>query len=193
MKKNIRKMVVSAMLSAIAVILMHLEFPLSFLPPYLKFDLGELPALIGSFALGPWWGVLICLAKNLLCVYKTATAGVGELANFLVGASFVLTAGLIYQKHKTKKSAIIAALLGTVAMTIVSFPINYFITYPFYMKAMLPYEAIVGMYSAICPFADNLIKGLLIFNLPFTFAKGIIISIITILVYKKLSPILKGR
>ncbi len=193
MRKSVRKMAVASMLSAIAVILMHLEFPLSFLPPYLKFDLGELPALIGAFSLGPWWGVLVCLAKNLICVYKTATAGVGELANFLVGASFVLTAGLIYQKHKTKKAAIVASLIGTIVMTLVSFPINYFITYPFYMKAMLPYEVIVGMYSKICPFADNLVKGLLTFNLPFTFAKGIIISLITLLTYKKLSPILKGR
>ena len=191
--KNVRKMVVCAMLSAIAVILMYLDFPLPFLPSYLEFDFGELPALIGAFALGPWWGVLICLAKNLLCLFKTATAGVGELANFLVGASLVLTAGLIYKRNKTKKSAIMASLIASVLMAAISFPINYFITYPFYMKAMLPYEQIVAMYSAICPFADNLVKGLLIFNVPFTFAKGIIISLITIAIYKKLSPILKGR
>ena len=195
MKKGIsaRKITVCAVLSAISVILMFLSIPLPFLPPYLKLDFGDLPALIGAFSMGPVWGVVICLIKNLLSLFNTATAGVGELANFINGSAFVFAAGIIYKKRKTKKGAVIGAIAGTVAMCVAGFFVNLYITYPFYEKAMMPMEVIVGMYSAILPWADTLIKGLLVFNLPFSFARGILLSIITMLVYKRLSPIIKGR
>lgn len=193
-KKSVRNWCVCAILAAMAAMLMFFfEFPLPFLPPYLKFDFGELPALIGSFALGPVWGVAICFIKNLICLFKTSTAGVGEAANFIIGALFVFTAGVIYKKHKTKKGAAAASLAAAIVMSAASIAVNYFITYPFYAKAMLPYEAIVGMYSAICPAADSVIKGILIFNTPFTFAKGIIMSVITMAIYKRISPVIKGN
>ncbi len=190
---NVRKITVAAILSAIAVILMFLKVPLPFLPPYLTLDFGDLPALIGAFSLGPIWGVLICLVKNLICTINTTTAGVGELANFINGAAFVFTAGLIYSKNKTKTGAVIGSLVAIVVMCVVGFFVNLYITYPFYEKAMMPMEVIVGMYSAIIPWADTLIKGLLIFNLPFSFARGILLSLITMATYKKLSPIIKGK
>lgn len=194
MKSNLRKWIVCAMFSAIAVVLMFFfEFALPFLPPYLKVDFGELPALIAAFVLGPWWGVLVCLMKNLICLTTTATGGVGELANFIIGAVFVFFAGFIYKKNKRKQTAVMGCLIGTVIASIISFFVNYFITYPFYSAVMMPYEVIIGMYSAICPYANTLIKGLLIFNLPLTFVKDIIISIVTILVYKKISPVIKGK
>ena len=194
MKKNLRKWIVCAMFSAIAVILMFFfEFALPFLPPYLKVDFGELPALIAAFVLGPWWGVLVCFMKNLICLTTTGTGGVGELANFIIGAVFVFFAGFIYKKNKTKKTAIIGCIIGTAIASIISFFVNYFITYPFYSAVMMPYDVIVGMYSAICPWANTLVKGLLIFNLPLTFVKDIIISLVTILVYKKISPVIKGK
>ena len=182
-----RKITVCAVLSAIAAILMFLKLPLPFLPPYLTLDFGDLPALIGSFSLGPVWGAVICLIKNLICLTVTKTAGVGELANFINGAAFVFTAGLVYRFIKTKKGAVLGSLLGTLAMCAVGFLINIFITYPFYEKAMMPMEVIVGMYSKILPWADTLVKGLLVFNLPFTFARGILLSVITMLVYKRLN------
>ncbi len=194
MKSNLRKWIACAMFSAIAVILMFFfEFALPFLPPYLKVDFGELPALIAAFVLGPWWGVLVCLIKNLVCLTTTGTAGVGELANFIIGALFVFPAGYIYSKKKTKGIAVLGCFAGIILSTVISFFVNYFITYPFYAKVMIPYDVIVGMYSAICPWANTLIKGLLVFNLPLTFVKGIIISAVTILVYKKISPVIKGK
>lgn len=192
--KKTRNWCVCAILAAMSAILMFFfEFPLPFLPPYLKFDFGELPALIGAFALGPFWGVVICLIKNLICLFKTATGGAGEFANFLIGALFVATAGGIYKKNKTKIGAVIASLCATCVMSAASIAVNYFITYPVYAKVLLPYEAIVGMYSAICPWANSLIKGLLVFNTPFTFMKGIVISAITMGIYIKISPVIKGK
>ncbi len=195
MKKGIsvRKITVCAVLSALSAILMFLSIPLPFLPPYLKLDFGDLPALIGAFSMGPVWGVVICLIKNILSLLNTATAGVGELANFINGAAFVFFAGLVYEKRKSKKGALIGALLGTVMMCAVGFFVNLYITYPFYEKAMMPMEVIVRMYEKILPWADTLIKGLLVFNLPFSFARGILLSFITMLIYKRISPIIKGR
>ena len=182
------------MFSAIAVILMFFfEFALPFLPPYLKVDFGELPALIAAFTLGPWWGVLVCLLKNLVCLTTSATAGVGELANFIIGAVFVFVAGFIYKRNKKKSTAVVGCIAGTVLASIISFFVNLYITYPFYSAVMMPYDVIVGMYSAICPWADTLVKGLLVFNLPLTFVKDLIISAVTIVVYKKISPVIKGN
>lgn len=102
---NVRYMTVTAMLSAVAFALMFFEFSIPFLvPSFIQMDLSELPALIGAFAMGPWYGVIICLIKNLIHLLITTTGGVGELSNFILGAAFVLPAGLIYQRKKTKKT-----------------------------------------------------------------------------------------
>ena len=194
MKSNLRKWIACAMFSAIAVILMFFfEFALPLLPPYLKVDFGELPALISTFTLGPWWGVLVCLLKNLVCLTTSATGGVGELANFIIGAVFVFVAGFIYKRNKKKSTAVAGCITGTVLASIISFFVNFYITYPFYSAVMMPYDVIVGMYSAICPWADTLVKGLIVFNLPLTFVKDLIISAVTIVVYKKISPVIKGK
>ena len=189
---NVRAMTVTAMLSAIAFILMFLDFSVPFMPNFIKMDLSELPALIAAFSLGPVSGVMVCLIKNILHLTITTTAGVGELSNFILGAAFVLPAGLLYKFKKTKKMAIISALLGALCMGIVSFPSNYFIVYPVYYNFM-PKETIVAAYQAILPSVDNIAKCLLVFNVPFTFVKGLFSVIITLLIYKPLSPILKGN
>lgn len=186
-----RKITITGMLSAIAFILMYLDFSVPLMPSFIKMDLSELPALIGSFALGPVSGVIICLIKNLLHLMKTSTGGVGELSNFILGAIFVYTAGLIYKKNNTKKGALIGSLAGALAMAIIGIATNYFIVYPVYTNFM-PMEAIIGAYQVICPSADTLLKCLIIFNAPFTFIKGMLSVVITFLVYKRLSPILKG-
>ena len=115
-KLNVRNMTVTAMLSAIAYILMFLDTSIPIMPSFIKLDLSELPALIASFALGPVYGVIVCLIKNLFSLIGTQTGGVGELANFIIGASFVLTAGIIYHTKKTKKRAIIGSIIGAVVM-----------------------------------------------------------------------------
>lgn len=193
-KLDVRKMTVTAMLSAIAFVLMFLDTAVPIMPSFIKLDLSELPALMAAFALGPVWGVIVCLIKNLLHLLMTTTGGVGELSNFILGAAFVLPAGLIYHHKKTKKNAIIGALVGAVIMGAISFPSNYFIVYPVYYNFM-PKEVIVAAYQALVPFAniDSIAKCLLFFNVPFTIVKGLLSAIITILIYQPLRPLLKGN
>ena len=188
---NVRYMTMTAMLSAVAFVLMFLEFSAPFMPSFIKMDLSELPALIGAFAMGPLSGVVICLIKNLLHLLMSTSGGVGELSNFLLGALFVLPAGAMYKRKKGRKTALIGSLVGAVVMAAVSVVTNYFIVYPVY-EAFMPMETIIAMYQAILPSADNLLKCLVIFNMPFTFVKGLINVIITFLIYKHISPIIKG-
>ena len=191
----VRSIVVSAILSAIAFILMFIEFSIPIIPSFIKLDISDLPELLGAYALGPVYGIVITLLKNVLhLIFKgTQTACVGELSNFLLGAIFSCVAGVIYKIKHTKAGALIASLSGAAAMAILSLPINYFITYPAYEKFYhLPMEAIVGMYQAILPAADNLFKCLVIFNIPFTFAKGILVSVICFFIYKPLARFLHG-
>ena len=190
-RTSARTVAMTGMLSAIAFILMYLQFNVPLMPSFIAMDLSELPALIGAFAMGPVQGVVICLVKNLLHLMRTSTGGVGELSNFILGAIFVFTAGMFYKKNKTKKGAMIGALVGAVAMAIASVITNYFIVYPVYTNFM-PMEAIIAAYQAINPSVDSLLECLIIFNLPFTFIKGMISVVITLLVYKSLSPVIKG-
>ena len=193
-KKNfsVRRVTMTGLLAAIATVLMYLEFSVPFVPSFLKFDISELPALIAGFAFGPVEGVLVCLIKNLLKLPGTTTGCVGELANFLLGASFVLPAATLYRFKKGRKSALIGSLAGALLMGACSIPINYFITYPVYTK-FLPHDAIIGMYQAILPGVDDLLSCLIIFNAPFTFLKGVVDAAITFLIYKRISPLLKGK
>lgn len=186
-----RTIAMTGMLSAIAFILMYCQFNVPLMPSFIAMDLSELPALIGSFAMGPVAGVVICLVKNLLHLMRTSTGGVGELSNFILGAAFVFTAGMIYKHKKTKKMAVIGSVVGAIVMALFSLPSNYFFVYPVYTNFM-PIEAIIGAYQAIYPGADSLLDCLIIFNMPFTFIKAMISVIITLLVYKRLSPIIKG-
>lgn len=190
-RTSARMIAMTGMLSAIAFILMYLQFNVPLMPSFIAMDLSELPALIGAFAMGPVQGIVICLVKNLLHLTRTSTGGVGELSNFILGAVFVFTAGMIYKKHKTKKAAIIGSLAGAVVMAVISVVTNYFIVYPVYTNFM-PMEAIIAAYQAINPHVNSLLDCLIIFNLPFTFIKGMISVVITLFVYKRLSPIIKG-
>ena len=184
------KLAVTGMLTALAIVLQYIEFPVPMLvPPFLKMDFSDLPELIAAFVIGPVWGVAVCFLKNLIHIPFGSTGGVGELSNFLLGAVFALTAGLIYQRNKTKKTALLACALGSLAMAVFSFPINYFIVYPVYSNLWFGGNMglIVDMYKLILPFSDSLEKCLVIFNVPFTLVKAIIVSIIAMLIYKPLS------
>ena len=196
-KDTTHNLTVAAMLSAVAFILMFIEFPIPMLiPAFIKMDFSDLPALLGAFALGPVYGVIISFMKNLLhiVIKGTSTACVGELSNFILGAIFSAVAGYLYKHHKSRKTAIIGAVAGAVAMGVLSVPSNYFVVYPAYVQFYhMPLEAILGMYQAILPSADSLIKCLLLFNLPFTLVKGLLDAVLCMLIYKPLSPILHGR
>lgn len=189
---SVRYIAVTAMLSAVAFILMFCDFPIPFLiPDFIEMDVSELPALIGAFAMGPMCGVLVCLVKNLLHLMITSTGGVGELSNFLLGASFVLTAGLVYKHKKSRKNAVIGAVLGAAVMAAFSVVSNYFLTYPVYYNFMSE-DMVLALYRAILPSVENILQCLIIFNMPFTFVKGLLSAGITFLIYKHISPILKG-
>ena len=196
-KDTTHNLTVAAMLSAVAFILMFIEFPIPMLiPAFIKMDFSDLPALLGAFALGPVYGVIISFMKNLLhiVIKGTSTACVGELSNFILGAIFSAVAGYIYKHHKSRKTAIIGAVAGAVAMGVLSVPSNYFVVYPAYVQFYhMPLEAILGMYQAILPSADSLIKCLILFNLPFTLVKGLLDAVLCMLIYKPLSPILHGH
>ncbi len=189
---NVRYLTATAMLTAVAYILMFLDFSIPMLiPSFIKMDLSELPALIGSFAMGPMCGVIVCLLKNLLHLTITTTGGVGELSNFILGAAFVLPAGLIYKHKKTRKSALLGSLLGAAVMGVLSIVSNYYLVYPFYYNFM-PKETVLAAYQAILPGMKNILQCLVCFNMPFTIVKGLISVAITFVIYKSLSPILKG-
>jgi riboflavin transporter FmnP len=191
MRMHIRTMAATAVLSALSCVLMILEFSVPLVPSFLKMDLSDLPALIASFAYGPWAGVIVALIKNLVHLPLTSTGGAGELANFLLCACFVVPAGAIYHWLDGKKGALIGSLCGTLLMAVVSLPVNYCITYPVYAN-FIPMNAILDMYKALNPAVTDLWSALLMFNFPFNIAKGLLSVGITFVVYKKISPILHG-
>lgn len=192
-QRRTRYLAVSAMLAAVATVLQYIEFAVPLMPSFIKMDLSDLPALIGSFAMGPLYGVLIALVKNLIHLLVSQSGGVGELSNFLLAAVFVFPAGLIYQKNKSKKGAFLGALAGAVIMAVLCVPINYFIVYPVY-TAFMPMETIIALYQAINPAIEdgNLLQCLLFFNVPFTFVKAMLSVGISFLIYKPLSPLIHG-
>ncbi len=195
MQSKTRKLSVTAMLGAVASVLMFFEFSVPFMPSFIAMDISELPALLAAYSLGPVSGATVCLIKNLFsALFHGTTGGVGELSNFLLGVSFVVPAGLLYRFKKNRRMALAGALIGAVCMALISLPINYFVTYPMYIRVYgMPLEAILGMYNAILPGTDSLLKALVIFNIPFNLFKGLVDVALTFLIYKPLSPILHGR
>ena len=180
-----------AVLSAIAFILAYFEFPVPLSPSFARMDISDLPALIGAFAYGPLAGVLIELVKNALQLTSTATAGVGELANFIMGGVFVFVAGLIYRKNKNKKTALIACLIASLAMGVTAAVVNYFVLLPAF-EAFIPLTELIASFGEFMPFIKTKLDVVLFNALPFNLLKGLAISAVTMLIYKKLSPILKG-
>lgn len=183
-----------AMLTAIAFILQYIEIPIPIMPGFIKFDFSDLPAVIGAFAYGPLAGVIIELLKNLIHLPVSQSAFIGELSNFILGAVFAFVTGFIYKKNKTKTGALLGGIAGAIVMGVFSIVSNYLVIYPMYYKVLnFPEEAILGMYQAILPSVQNILECLIVFNLPFTVVKGLISVVITFIIYKPLSPILKGR
>jgi riboflavin transporter FmnP len=181
-----------AMLSAIAFVLQFIELPMPLSPSFAKLDFSDLPALIGSFAYGPLAGILIELVKNLLHLLQTKTGGIGEIANFAVGAALVAPAGMIYRIHKTKNQAVIGCVVGSVGMGIVSALMNYYVLLPLY-QAFMPMDQIIAMFGQFIPIIQTKLDVVLFNALPMNVAKGLLVSLITVLLYKHLSPILKGN
>jgi len=191
-----RNMVSIAMLAAVAVVLMLFEFPLPFLPPFYKIDASELPVIIGAFAMGPWAGVLIELIKILLNLLLdgTTTAFVGEFANFLIGCSYVVPASLVYYYRKSKKNAVLGLILGTVACAVVGCLLNAYLLLPAYSKAFhMEIEALIAMGTAANNAIDSMFTFVLFATAPLNILKCGLVSVITMLIYKPISRILKGE
>lgn len=197
-KQKTHRLAVAAMLTAVAFVLQFIEFSLpALIPSFIKMDISDLPALLGTFSLGPAYGVAIQLVKNIIHLPFGTSAGVGELSNFIHGAVFVFVAGLVYKHNKSRRSALIGSVAGALAMSLVCVPLNYFLVYPAYVVLYsLPLEAIIGMYQelapavATTPTGNALFNALLLFNVPFTFGKGILDVVLCFLIYKPLSPLL---
>ena len=148
---SVRTISMTAMLSAVAYLLAFVEFPVPLSPSFARMDLSDLPALIGAFAFGPLSGLLIELVKNALQLLTTSTGGIGEIANFLMGAAYVVTAGFIYKRHKTKKTALAACVLASVVMGIAAALANYFILLPLFENFM-PLDQLIASFAEFLPF-----------------------------------------
>lgn len=186
-----KAMVKISVLATISMILMFFDMSVGFAPPFLRLDFADLPALIGAFAMGPMAGVLVQLVKNLLhlLVEGSKTGGVGELSNFLVGSVMAYSAGFIYYKKKTFKNAIIGLVIGVLLMTTIATFSNYFLVFPIYAKIM-PLEQIIEMGSKVNKYVVDY-KSLILFAVvPFNLLKGTAVSVVTLLIYKRVSPIL---
>ena len=183
------------MFSAIAAILMIFEFPVPFAPAFYKLDFSEIPILITAFAFGPVAGVMVEFCKIVLNLLmdSTTTAFVGELANFMVGCSFILPASIVYLYKKNRKSAIVGCLIGTVCLTVFGTAFNAIYLIPKFAQLYgMPLEAIVGMGTAINPSITDLTSLVILAVAPLNIIKGVSVSLVTMLVYKKLSRFMKA-
>ena len=192
---SVRGMVVMAMLSALATVLMLFEIPLWFAPSFYKIDFSEVPILVGAFTLGPVAGIVIEVVKILinLVINGTETAFVGEFANLILGCAIVVPSAVIYQKYKTKKAAMIGTAVGTLTFVLVGCILNAYLLLPLYAKLYgMPMENLIAFGTAVNPSIDNLSTFILFAVAPFNLIKGVLVFMITALIYKYVSPIIKG-
>ena len=178
-----------ALLAALASILFLIEIPVV---AFYKLDLSNIPVLLGGFAMGPGAGVIILAGKSLIGLLHSSSAGIGELADFIMGAALVVPASLLYHRNKTRKNALIGMAAGTLCAVAVSVLVNKWIMLPFYMGAyhmdmqqILSFANVAGV--------DSEWKLLLLITAPFNLLKGAVLSLITGLIYKPLSPLLHGK
>ena len=172
------------LLAAMAVILFYIEIPVV---AFYKLDLSTLPAILAGFAMGPLQGLAVILVKDLVHLLSTSTSGVGELADFLMSAAFVVPASLIYRSMKTRAGAIRGMAVGSVLMIVAAVLINY------QVLMNLPLDVIIGMGAAVFPFIDNTVKLVLAITAPFNVLKAFVLSLVTYLLYKRVSPMLHQK
>jgi len=178
-----------AILTAIASILFLIEIPVV---AFYRLDLSNIPVLLGTFSMGAVPGLIILFLKSAIGLLHSNSAGVGELADFIMGAALILPAAFIYHRNKTRKNAIIGMIIGTLCTAIVGVLVNKFIMIPFYMGAfhmdmqgILDFAKVTGI--------DTEWKLLLLITAPFNLLKGTVLCIVTGLIYKPLSPILHEK
>ena len=178
-----------ALLTAAASVLFLVEIPVV---AFYKLDLSNIPVLLGAFSMGTLPGVLILGLKSLIGLLHSSSAGIGELADFIMGAALIIPASVIYHRNKTRKNALLGMAAGTVCMVIAAVAVNEWIMLPFYMKAFhMNMEAILAF--AGVNGVDSELKLLLLITGPFNLLKGLVLSLVTGVIYKPLSPLLHGR
>lgn len=184
----------TAILAAISSILFYFpELPVPLMPIWMKLDLSNIPALIGAFALGPWAGAIIVAIKDLLGLTHSGTGGVGELADFLVSIAFIVPASLIYWRRKNRKDALLGMAAGTLGIIIMGCLTNYYLLIPLFSKLFMPLEDILAAAATTLPGVKSLWTYVLWVVVPFNLIKGLLISVVTFLLYKRLSPVLHGK
>ncbi|MFV0341281.1 MAG: ECF transporter S component [Anaerocolumna sp.] len=192
MKPNYLQLIVkTAFMAAVAAVVMTFKFATPFAPPFYTIDFSEVIVLLAGFALGPVPAIAVEALKILLnlLLNGTSTMGIGEVANFLMGCSFVVTASVIYHKNKTRKQALIGMGVGVIALCVVASLMNYFVLLPAYAYFFnIPMDALIAQ-SPIT--VDNIFTFILIAVVPFNILKGVVSSTAVFLVYKKVTPILK--
>lgn len=176
--KNIRIITRVSILGAIGFLLMMLEFPILPFANFLKLNFSDVPALLAAFSMGPFAGLAVVLLENLLHLFVTNSGGVGELANFLVSGTLVLTAGAIYRIYHTRRGAIYSLLIGSVCMLVGAMAANFFILFPLYMPGAPAASRLPLIWSAV---------------LPFNAIKAVLVSLIILFLYKPLSQFFKEK
>lgn len=187
-----KNVVLMGMFGALGAVLMLFEIPLPFIAPsFYGLDLAEVPMLVGTFALGPVAGFVMEVVKILikLLLKPTSTGFVGEFANLVIGAALIIPAGVIYRYNKTKKGAIISMVVGSISMAVVGVIVNALVMLPFYSNFM-PLENIIAAGAAINPAVSNVWTFAIICVGPFNIIKGVVVSLITALVYKRISVVI---
>ena len=183
---RIRKVAIAAMLAAIAVVLNYFEMPLPLMPPFLKIDASTIPLLIGSFILGPVYAVGMAFVKNFVHFFTSTSGGVGQLADFIITSAFTVTASIIYRRNRTRKGAVLGCMAGCLAIAVAGYLANRYLLIPFYSQIM-PMDAIFAAYAKVNSLIHDLDSYLLFGAVPFNLIKGLLISLVTFPVYKKLS------
>ncbi len=195
MKKTTTKKLVSiAMLAAVSTALMFIDFPIPLMPPFLKLDISEVPVLIATFAMGIPAGIAVAFIKNALHLFVSTTMYVGELSNFLISVAMVVSAGIVYSRNKTRKNAVLALVVSTVVTIIFAALINRFFIIWAYVNMMgLTEEKIVAICNGVNKHVTS-INGYIYFGvIPFNFIKSVINAVVTLLLYKRISKIIKKQ
>jgi len=188
--KHLAALVRIAILGAVSALLYYIEVPI--IPPIYKLDLSAVPALIAGFAMGPGASLGVMAVKDLIGLTHTTSMGVGELADFLMSGSMTTVAAMIYRRRPTFQSAVLSLSAGTLIMSAVAALANYFIMIPFYVEVMnMSTETIIALIAKTVPAVDSLWKMILLAVVPFNLLKGVVLSLVTILLYKRISPLLK--
>ena len=192
-KINVKYLTKIAILSAVAAILMLLQIPVWFAPSFYEIDLSDAVILMGGFAMGPLAACVMEFIKNILnlILNGTMTAGVGELANFIMGCALTVPAAFVYKKHKSLRGAIVSLAVGILSLSVVSCLVNYFIVIPAYVYFMgFELDSIIGMASSVNSHVTSLGTLILFATLPFNLLKGGLCAVVNLLLYKRLSRVL---